>query len=90
MQRRKSESTETALYIRKQTLDEALPKLDQFLDASFMAGRRYLTIVHGKGTGVLAEAVHNVLKKHPLVQSYRFGEYGEGGSGVTIVILEIK
>lgn len=84
----KNESNE--LYIRKQTIDEAIPKLEQFIDSSFMASRRYLRIVHGKGTGILAGAVHSVLSKHSLVQSYRFGEHGEGGSGVTIVILEIK
>ena len=46
-----------------------------------------LTVIHGKGTGTLREVVRKQLARHPLVESYRPGEYGEGGAGVTIAIL---
>ena len=75
------------LHLRRLTVDEALLKLDQYLDDAFMAGLWQVRIVHGKGTGTLREAVHRALVKHPLVKSYHLGGYGEGGVGVTIVEL---
>ncbi|MFC1913967.1 Smr/MutS family protein [Chloroflexota bacterium] len=74
--------------LRHLTLDEALPKLDQFLHDAFMAGLVQVIIVHGKGTGKLREAVRRELAKHPLVKSYRPGDYGEGKGGVTIAELD--
>jgi len=73
--------------LRQLTIDEALIKLDQYLHDAFMAGRYQVRVVHGKGTGTLRQAVRDKLAKHPLVQSYRPGGYGEGGEGVTIVEL---
>jgi DNA mismatch repair protein MutS2 len=75
------------VHLRQLTIDEALPKLDQFLHDAFMAGLYQVRVVHGKGTGTLRQVVRDELAKHPLVQSYRPGEYGEGGEGVTIVEL---
>ena len=76
---------ESELYLRHLTIEEALPKLDKYLDDAFMSGLVQVRIVHGKGTGVLRNIVRNELKKHSLVESYRPGEYGEGGAGGTIV-----
>jgi len=73
------------LRIRHLTVDEALFRLDKYLDDAFMAGLPSVRIVHGKGTGTLKGAVHKVLAKHPLVKSFRLGDYGEGDYGVTIV-----
>ena len=78
------------LYIRRLTVDEALLKLDRYLDDAFMAGMNQVRVVHGKGTGTLRLAVRRQLAKHPLVRSYRPGDYGEGGGGVTIVELASK
>lgn len=75
------------VHLRRLTIDEALIKLDQYLHDAFMAGRYQVRVVHGKGTGTLRQAVREELAKHPLVQSYRAGGYGEGGEGVTIVEL---
>ena len=75
------------LRIRRLTVDEALFRLDHYLNDAFMAGLPYVRIVHGKGTGALRQAVHQALAKHPLVKSYRLGDYGEGDYGVTIVEL---
>lgn len=52
-----------------------------------MAGLPSVRIVHGKGTGKLRRAVHESLAKHPLVKSYRLGDYGEGAYGATVVEL---
>ena len=76
--------------LRQLTVDEALLKLDQYLDDAFMAGLYQVRVVHGKGTGTLRQAVREQLAKHPLVKSYRPGGYGEGGAGVTIAQLVEK
>ena len=78
------------VYIRRLTVDEALLKLDKFLNDAFITGYYQVKIVHGKGTGTLRLVVDRYLNRHPLVKSYRLGGYGEGGSGVTIVQLESK
>ena len=53
-----------------------------------MAGLETVTVIHGKGTGVLRAAIHQMLKKHPQVKTFRLGTYGEGEIGVTIVELK--
>jgi len=73
--------------LRHLTVDEASFRLDQYLNDAFMAGLPSVRIVHGKGTGTLRQAVHEVLDKHPLVKSYRLGDYGEGDYGVTVAEL---
>jgi DNA mismatch repair protein MutS2 len=75
------------LLLRRLTVEEALWRLDQYLYDAFMAGLSSVRIVHGKGTGKLRHAVHESLDKHPLVKSYRLGDYGEGDYGVTVVEL---
>lgn len=75
------------LRLRRLTVDDALPKLDHYLNAAFMAGLPTVRIVHGKGVGVLRRAVHETLAGHPLVKSFRYGDWGEGGAGVTVVEL---
>ena len=75
------------LHIRHLTVDEALLRLDQYLYDAFMADLSSVCVIHGKGTGKLRRAVHESLARHPLVKSYRLGDYGEGDYGVTIVEL---
>jgi len=75
------------LLLRRLTVEEALYRLDQYLYDAFMAGLLSVRIVHGKGTGTLRRAVHESLARHPLVKSYRLGDYGEGDYGVTVVNL---
>jgi len=78
------------LRLRHLTVDEALLKLDKFLHDSYMAGLIQIRIVHGKGTGTLRQVVRKKLARHPLVKSFRPGEYGEGEAGVTIAELADK
>ena len=75
------------LSLRRLTVDEALFRLDRYLNDAFMAGLYQVRIVHGKGTGTLRQAVQRVLARHPLVKSFRLGVYGEGEAGVTVVKL---
>ena len=75
------------LDIRGMAVDEALPVLDNFLDAAYMGNLPNARIIHGKGTGVLRTAVQQHLRKNKRVKSVRSGVYGEGEQGVTIVEL---
>ncbi|MDU3350413.1 MAG: Smr/MutS family protein, partial [Clostridium sp.] len=81
-------SIESRVDLRGMDSEEACYKTDKYLDEAYMANLGEVTIVHGKGTGVLRKAINDMLKRHPHVKSYRLGEYGEGGDGVTIAILK--
>ena len=72
------------LDIRGMAVDEALPVLDNFLDAAYMGNLPNVRIIHGKGTGVLRKAVQEELRRCKYVKSFRLGVYGEGEDGVTI------
>jgi DNA mismatch repair protein MutS2 len=75
------------LHLLGQTVDEALPALDRFLDAAVREGRTEVRVVHGHGTGRLRLAVRAHLKGHPQVDAFRPGGDGEGGDGATVVTL---
>ncbi len=67
--------------------DEAEYVLSSYLDTAFLAKLNTVTIIHGKGTGVLRKSVHTYLRTHPHIKSFRLGVYGEGEDGVTIAEL---
>ena len=75
------------IHLRRLTVDEALFRLDRYLNDAFLAGLPTVRVIHGKGTGTLRYAVRELLKDHPLVESFRPAEFGEGGGGVTVVEL---
>jgi len=76
------------LDLRGMATDEAIPILERFLDSARMANLNFVTVIHGKGTGVMRQAVHQALKREQRgIKSYRLGRYGEGEDGVTIVEL---
>jgi DNA mismatch repair protein MutS2 len=83
------ESAGMELDLRGQTSDEGLINLERYLDGAYMANLPWVRIIHGKGSGVLRAAVRDALKSHPLVSSYRAGDEGEGGEGVTVVSLAV-
>ncbi|WEG73746.1 endonuclease MutS2 [Vagococcus intermedius] len=73
------------LDLRGKRYEDALAEVDRYLDAAILAGHSQVTIVHGKGTGVLRKAIANYLKNHRNVQSYELAPANQGGSGATIV-----
>lgn len=75
------------LDIRGANIEEMLPRLEKYLDDAYLGMMPWVRIIHGKGTGVLRTAVRKELSKHPLVKSFREGEAGEGGEGVTVAYL---
>ncbi|MBO4902965.1 MAG: endonuclease MutS2 [Lachnospiraceae bacterium] len=81
----KAASISTELNLIGLTVDEAIPKLDKYLDDAYISHLPKVRIVHGKGTGALRSAIHAHLKHVSYVKSYQLAEYGEGDAGVTIV-----
>ena len=71
-----------------QTVSEAIETIEPYIQAAYASPDKQLRIVHGKGTMTLARGVQNYLKTMPLVKSFRFGRYGEGDNGVTIVTVK--
>ena len=80
--------TMAELDLRGQAADEALMELDSFLDQAVMGGLGQVTVIHGKGTGVLKAAVRQHCRRHPSVKTFRPGVYGEGEDGVTVIELK--
>ena len=79
---------ETECDVRGMNLEEALHCVDMFLDGAIINKLKVVTVIHGKGTGILRAGVHKHLKQNPAVQEFRLGRYGEGEDGVTIVTLK--
>ena len=67
------------------TVDEAIARLEKYLDDAMIAGLTSVRVVHGKGTGALRKGIHEYLRKLKFVKTYKLAEFGEGDAGVTIV-----
>lgn len=76
------------LDIRGCACDDGVYQLDAFIDQAVMSNISTVTIIHGKGTGLLRQAVHKRLKSHPSVKTFRLGLFGEGEDGVTVAELK--
>lgn len=87
VKRTRDEHMRTELDLRGATLDEAILEVDRFLDEAFLANLGQVYLIHGKGTGALRTGVQEFLRRHKHVKTYRLGNYGEGGAGVTVAEL---
>lgn len=85
---RAERSANAELDLRGFASDEGVLALDRFIDEALLSGIGSITVIHGKGTGVLRKAVHSFLKGHKSVRTFRLGTFGEGEMGVTIVELK--
>lgn len=74
--------------LRGMDSQEAIYTTDKYLDEAYLGGLGEVTIIHGNGTGVLKKSINDLLRSHPHVKSYRLGNYGEGGTGVTVAELK--
>jgi DNA mismatch repair protein MutS2 len=83
----KARDISVELDLRGQYAEEAMLQVEKYLDDAYLAGLSRVSLIHGKGTGSLRTAVQKLLKGHRRVKSFRLGEHGEGGYGVTIVEL---
>lgn len=84
----KTKNVSTEVDVRGQNLDEAWDNVSKFLDDCYLAGISPVSIIHGKGTGVLRKGIQEMLRKYKYVKSYRNGRFGEGEDGVTICELK--
>ncbi|MGY0693135.1 endonuclease MutS2 [Virgibacillus sp. FSP13] len=76
------------LDLRGERYEEALLRLEKYIDDVLLAGYAKVSIIHGKGTGALRTGVQDFAKRHPRIKNSRYGSMGEGGSGVTIIELQ--
>ncbi|HDX9587421.1 TPA: endonuclease MutS2 [Bacillus pseudomycoides] len=76
------------LDLRGERFEDALARVEKYLDDAQLASYPRVSIIHGKGTGALRQGVQDYLKKHRGVKSFRYGDMGEGGLGVTVVELK--
>ncbi len=88
VKRTRDENVRTELDLRGANLEEAIMETDRFLDESFLNGFGQVYVIHGKGTGVLRTGLTEYFRKHKHIKSFRLGNYGEGGVGVTVVELK--
>lgn len=86
----KTQQISTSINVRGQNLDDAVMNVDKYLDDAYIAGLPEVTIIHGRGEGILREGLTQMFKTHKHVASYRKGAYNEGGDGVTICTLSAR
>ncbi|KAB3534381.1 endonuclease MutS2 [Alkaliphilus pronyensis] len=84
----KAATIKNELDVRGMNLEEAMLEVDKFIDDCYIAGLSPITIIHGVGTGILSSGIKQMLKKNRHIKSYRVGQYGEGGAGVTVIELK--
>ena len=70
-------------------VDDAIPEVERFLNDGFLVGVKELRVIHGRGEGILKNAVHQYLKEHPLVNHFHLADEDQGGTGVTVVYLNL-
>ncbi len=79
---------QTRCDLRGMNIEEGIIELDRYIDQALRLGLGEITVIHGKGTGVLRKGIHEYLRKNRFVKNFRLGVYGEGENGVTIVTLK--
>ena len=83
-----TQQIEPEIMLRHLNKLEALEQLDRFIDKAIASGLARVKIIHGKHGGIIRNAVHEYLDNHPYISSYNFGDYHEGGFGVTIAYIK--
>lgn len=84
----KAQSISVSINVQGKNLDDAEYEVDKYLDDAYMAGLREVTVIHGRGEGILKDGLRQLFRRHKHVASFRKGRYNEGGEGVTIVTLK--
>lgn len=89
MYRNKAQSVKISINVQGENLDDAEMNVDKYLDDAYIAGLKEVTIIHGRGEGILKSGIRQLLKNHKHVASYRKGSFDEGGDGVTVAKLKV-
>lgn len=88
VQRSAGPKAPTSLDLRGERYEQAINRLDQYIDSALLSHHPQVTIIHGKGTGALRQGVHQYLKRHPQVDSYAYSHPNAGGDGSTVVVFK--
>ena len=86
--RSKASNVSPTVNVQGKNLDDALMEVEKYLDDVYIAGLEKVTIIHGRGEGVLKDGIRQMLKRNKQVASFKAGKYNEGGEGVTIVTMK--
>lgn len=86
--RNRNSHVKLELDLRGERYEDAIAQTEKYIDDALLSNYHQVSIIHGKGTGALRQGVQEFLKRHPRVKTYRFGDAGEGGHGVTVVELK--
>ncbi len=86
--KQKAQNVSVSINVQGQNLDEATAEVDKYLDDAYIAGLEQVTVIHGRGEGILRQGLQKMFKSHKHVKSFRKGSFGEGGDGVTVVTLK--
>lgn len=90
MYKAKAQTVSVSINVQGKYLDDAVMDVDKYLDDAYMAGLKEVTVIHGRGEGILKKGLREMMKRHKHVASFRKGNYNEGGEGVTIVKLKTE
>lgn len=89
MYRSKVNSISSSIDVRGKNLDDAVMDVEKYIDDAFISGLNEVTVIHGRGEGILRKGIQEALKRSRNVKSFRNGGYQEGGDGVTVVKLKV-
>ncbi len=87
MYRRKSMTIQTEINVIGKSLDEAIMEVDKYLDDAYMSGLGQVTVIHGRGSGILRKGLRDMFRRHQHVASFESADYYSGGDGATVVTL---
>lgn len=90
MYKNKAQNIKISINVQGENLDDASMDVDKYLDDAYIAGLSEVTIIHGRGEGILKEGIRQLLKQNKHVSSFRKGKFDEGGDGVTVVKLKVE
>lgn len=88
MYSQKTMNISTSINVIGKVLDDAIMEVDKYLDDAYMAGLPQVTVIHGRGEGILKRGLQQHFRRHPHIDSFHSGSFGEGGDGVTVVNLK--
>lgn len=86
--KQKAQNISTSVDVRGKNLDDAIMDVEKYIDDAFISGLEEVTVIHGRGEGILRKGLHDMFKRHKNIKSFRKGGYNEGGDGVTVVKLK--
>lgn len=86
--KQKAQNISASVDVRGKNLDDAVMDVEKYIDDAFISGLEEVTIIHGRGEGILRKGLQDMFKRHKNVKSFRKGGYNEGGDGVTVVKLK--